>query len=910
VDFLEQMKQMNLPSIKKKPWMEKVELSLATAGDLDTIVSECESHFGLDLETTGLDSRTYVTESGSRETYDKIVGFCVSTSTTKGWYIPVRHKEEGASHNVSVRLVKEMIEKIQAKGSVAVFHNSKFDVKFLMYDPIGPIGDWSSQASFEDTMILAYLRDSRNKRKGLKYLSKSELDREMIELTELFPPKAVKAKKLDFSTLDPGWEPVVWYAAPDAINTLALYHGLCDSVMERDEFGWSQKTIYKLEKACMLATLWMEECQIYIDRDKLETLIRLGHHEWWECITDVYKSANDILGRDVRPEWFKEMGRVFNPDTVDPVFTEVRDSVIASTTELDLPPIPKEVKKVGNPKERETVSFPHVYDVTIPQKLGLMMREMEIGGLVATEKTGQVKTNQETLDRVIDEAGDKFPFMKKIKRLREVAKGLGSYLFAIYWDSSPDRAPEGRVRTAFDGFKVDTGRFATPAPKEKRKQFFHGQCRWMVHGTPATYDRSKPACVRRIREVVAARPGWTLFAIDYSGVELRIVSNMSGEKKWLDEFFHCSSCDKLFPRAETPPPFCPECGSDKIGDIHSLTAVSIFGEGIKENPKEFKHKRNQSKGVNFGLCYGGGPSAVQRAVETGWDESCRIKNKFDSTFRTLQKWWKQQHLMARKQKYVLTAFGRKYPVPDIDHEYGSFRAKAERNSVNGPVQGTSADIMKLAMVLVHKLVKSKGWEDRVMMEITIHDELVFEIHNSVAEEAVDAIEKVMVKDTVKNLGWIVPLKVDVEFGPDWTVPYNLTEMSYNKGGGDWTPEFVGVFPNRYKSYLENGGVPVEGVEGYEGVKPLEPQRLNGSGPTPVTRFTPNENREYDYVFSDSLMTSGNAEKLAKVIKSCVGLGVDKVFLKDEDGNLLVSEPIVTSYPQFLTIAEYEGIASA
>ena len=769
--------------------------------------------------------------------------------------------------------------------------------------------DTSPQVSFEDTMILAYLRDSRHKRKGLKYLSKIELDREMIELTELFPPKAVKAKKLDFSTLDPGWEPVVWYAAPDAINTLALYHGLRDSVMERDEFGWSQKTIYKLEKACMLATLWMEECQIYIDRDKLETLIRLGHHEWWECVTDVYKSASDILGRDVRPEWFKEMGRVFNPDTVDPVFTEVRDSVIASSTELDLPLIPKEVKKVGNPKDRETVSFPHVYDVTIPQKLGLMMREMEIEGLVATEKTGQVKTNQETLDRVIDEAGDKFPFMKKIKRLREVAKGLGSYLFAIYWDSTPERAPEGRVRAAFNGFKVDTGRFATAAPKEKKKQFFHGQCRWMVHGTPATYDRSKPDCVRRIREVVAARPGWMLYAIDYSGVELRIVSNMSGEKKWLEEFFHCSGCDKQFPRDETPPSFCPECGSDKIGDIHSLTAVSIFGEGIKENPKEFKHKRNQSKGVNFGLCYGGGPSAVQRAVETGWDESCRIKNKFDSTFRTLQKWWKKQHLEARKQKYVLTAFGRKYPVPDIDHEYGNFRAKAERNSVNGPVQGTSADIMKLAMVLVHKLVKSKSWEDRVMLEITIHDELVFEIHNSIAEEAVGAIEKVMVKDTVKNLGWIVPLKVDVEFGPDWTVPCNLTEMSHNKGGGKWTPEFVSVFPNRYKSYLENGGTPVEGVEGYEGVKFLEPQRLNGTGPPPVTRFTPNDNREYDYVVADSLMTSGNAEKLAKVIKSCLGLGVDKVFLKDEDGNLLVSEPIVTSYPQFLTITEYEGITS-
>ncbi len=908
MDFMQQFQELNRPNIHKKPWMEDVELCLASVEDLDTIAAECieSGHFGLDLESTGLDTRAYTTESGQKVTYDKIVGFCVAPTTEKGWYIPVRHREGGADRNVPVRLVKSMIEKIQAGGAKAVFHNAKFDHKLLNFDPVGQIGNWESQESWDDTMILAYLRDSRNKRKGLKFLAKSELDREMIELKELFPPEAVKANKFDYSTLDPGWDPVVWYAAPDSINTLALYYALRDSVIQKDEFGWSQKTVYKLEKACLTATMWMEECEIYIDRDKLETLIRLGHHEWWECINDVYKDAQDILGRDIRPEWFREMSRIFDPDTVDPVFTEVRDKAMASVIEPSLPPIRKEVPKVGNPKEKESIEFPHSYDVTNPPKLGLMMREMGVEGLVPTEKTGQVKTNRETLDTVIEEAGDKFPFMKKIKRLREVAKGLGSYLFAIYWDSSPDRAPEGRVKASFDGFKVDTGRFATPAPKEKRKDFFHGQCRWMVHGTPATYDKSKPACVRRIREVVAARPGWTLFAIDYSGVELRIVSNLSGEKKWLDEFFHCSGCDRLFQKDERPPPFCPDCGSDKIGDIHSLTALNIFGEGIKNNPKEFKHKRNQSKGVNFGLCYGGGPSAVQRAVDTDWDESCRIKNKFDGTFRTLRKWWKSQHLLARKQKYVLTAFGRKYPVPDIDHEYGSFRAKAERNSVNGPVQGTSADIMKLAMVLIYKLVKSKGWEDLLKMEITIHDELVFEIHNSIAEEAVDAIEKMMTQDTVRNLNWVVPLKVDVEFGPDWTVPYNLTEMSYNKGGGDWTPEFVSTFPNRYKQYLEHGGTPVEGVEGYEDVE-VKPPLNSGDPGSPKIEFTPNESREYTFKVKDSVMTSENAEKLAKVIKSCIGLGVDKVQIVDESGENLLEGHLNTSFAKFLTLIEYEGI---
>lgn len=919
MDFLEQFKELNRPNVSKKPWMDGVDLRLATRSDLETITEECikSGRFGLDLETTGLDTRTYVMDDGSKTTYDKIVGFCLAPSVTKGWYIPVRHKEGGSEHNVPVRLVKEMIEKIQAGKAKAVFHNAKFDQKLLNFDPVGRIGDWESQDSWDDTIILTYLRDSRQKRKGLKFLAESELGRQMIELEELFSPEVVKSKKLDFSTLDPSWPAVVWYAAPDAINTLALYYKLCDSVIQRDEFGLSQATVYKLEKACLTATMWMEDCQIYIDRKKLESLIKLGQQEWWDCISEVYNDAGSILGRDVRTEWFRVMQKTFNPESVDPVYTEVRNEIISSTQEPNHPAIKKNVPKVGQPKEKESVDFPHSYDVTNPPELGLMMREMGIEGLVATEKTGQVKTDQDTLDQVIEEAGDKYPFMKKIKRLREVAKGLTSYLFAIYWDSAPDRSPEGRVMASFDGFKVDTGRFATATPKEKDRHKFSGQCRWMVHGTPASYDKSKPACVRRIREVVAARKGWTVVAMDYSGVELRIVSNISGEKKWLDEFFHCSDCDKFFPKDQRPPPFCPDCGSDKIGDIHSLTAISIFGEEVRADPKEFKLKRNQSKGVNFGMCYGGGPSAVQRAVGTDWDESCRIKNKFDSTYKTLQSWWKRQHTMARKQKYVVTAFGRKYPVPDIDHEFGSFRSKAERNSVNGPVQGTSADIMKLAMVLIYKEMKKRGWLDLVRMEITIHDELVFEIHNSVIGEAVDVIEKIMVEDTVRNLNWVVPLKVDIEFGRDWTVPYNLSEMTYNKGGGKWDRDLASIFPRRYSSYLENGGEQVSdepgpsGVSGPEGGSSAPTGVVNTSRPEPLkVPKQQGDDRVFSFSIPDVGLSSENAEKLCRIMRSCYGLGVDRVFIKFEDGSLMFEEPIITSFAKFFTLAEYEGIPHA
>ena len=171
-----------------------------------------------------------------------------------------------------------------------------------------------------------------------------------------------------------------------------------------------------------------------------------------------------------------------------------------------------------------------------------------------------------------------------------------------------------------------------------------GQVRWGVHMTPATYDKSKPECVRRTREIVTARPGHVLFAIDYSGVELRIVTNLSGEPKWINEFFRCSSCEHTFPRDTRPPPFCPECGSDKIGDLHSHTALGVFGDEIK-GTGEFKQRRQEAKALNFAMAYGGGGSAAQRAVGVDREEGWRIKNQYDKTYKVLRKWWKKSVAM-------------------------------------------------------------------------------------------------------------------------------------------------------------------------------------------------------------------------------------------------------------------------
>ena len=196
--------------------------------------------------------------------------------------------------------------------------------------------------------------------------------------------------------------------------------------------------------------------------------------------------------------------------------------------------------------------------------------------------------------------------------------------------------------------------------------------------------------------------------------------------------------------------------------------------------------------------------------------------------------------------------------------------------------------MKLAMGLLYREFKKRGWLDRLFMTITIHDELVFEIHKSLVSEAVPVIEKIMCVDTVKNLGWVVPLKVDIEFGHDWTVPYNLTEMEWGKGGGDWE-EWKEVFPSQYQRYLSIT----------KGVAP--PKAVT------ETEEAPHPDGSYVFTLPSTRLTPDNAAKLARIISRAEGKGTDSVKVCDEKGNDLVGGPLRVAFKEFKILAQYEGL---
>jgi len=868
------------PKAQLRDWMKDYEFELVTEETLTRVIDECIASglYSLDLETTGLNVRVY-----DGRTVDQIVGICLSPNGEKGYYIPVRHKDAGEQANLPISMVQREMIRLSKTPSRAIFHNGKFDCELLQFCGGEPMGTWDNPDQWEDTLILAYLRDARAKRKGLKYLAKEELEMDMIELGELFPQDHPKGNK-NYALLDPNIPEVLAYAASDAICTYKLYQILAPQVIGKLAKP-NQSPIYRVEKACVAATRWMERCRLPIDRETVRELIELGQREMFEALEAVYEGATKHLGRDVAPAYFKLLQESFTVEAGYPIKDQIDDcKALASRKGLvDDSIIEKEAKSLLDARKKELVAFPYTYDIMSPRQLGQLLWELGVK-VEVTEKSLenhkadatkelQIKTSKDGMDALVDSVGDKYPFMAKVKFFREVQKSISTFLLPMYEDSAED----GTLKINFNGHKVDTGRFCTPGVKDRGQGLFGGT-RFNLHSLPSTYDPNRPECMRRLRECVKAREGNFLVAIDFSGEELRIVTNLSGEPLWLEQFFRCSDCDTNFDRTQRPPKFCPKCGSDKIGDLHTLTALSIFGQGAKKDPR-WKAMRGQGKATNFALCYGGGRGAVMRAIGVDENEGAQIKSKFDKTYQGLSEWWGKQKKKAVEYGFVKTAFGRKYPVPDAllprrGETHGipnsGLIAKAQRNAINGPIQGTGADILKIAMTLIHRLAVAKGWEEKAMMVACMHDEILFEISGDILQEAIEAFVDIMAVKTVQALKWTVPLTVDIEIGKNWKVPWDLYGIQY--GGEEMPKELAPFFGNLERKEPPKKATPKAVVE-----EPKEETKSLAAGAI------------FEYTLPPKALSYGMALNLVECIRKCTNSGTHPLRVVTSTGDIVWSE---------------------
>jgi len=371
---------------------------------------------------------------------------------------------------------------------------------------------------------------------------------------------------------------------------------------------------------------------------------------------------------------------------------------MAKQVDADLDKISKKIYKLGG--EEFNINSPQQLQVILFEKLEL-----------PTEGIRRGKTGISTAAPELEKLRDTHPIINLIFAQRELAKLKSTYIDAL---PTLINKQTGRVHTNFNQVVTATGRLSSSNPN--------------LQNIPI---RSKLG--REIRKAFIAPSGSTLITADYSQIELRIVASISGDKKMIKAF-------------------------QDGRDIHTATAAAIWG--IPES-KVDKDMRRAAKAINFGIIYGQGPHGLAASADISFMEAKDFIDKYLQAYSGIRNYMDETKALAQKLGYAETIFGRRRYLPDIQSGIRQVRAAAERMAINMPVQGTAADIMKLAMINVYNNLPKISKKSKIILQV--HDELVFEVPK--ADEIKVAS---FVREEMENAYKLkVPIVVDVETGKNW-----------------------------------------------------------------------------------------------------------------------------------------------
>ena len=359
-------------------------------------------------------------------------------------------------------------------------------------------------------------------------------------------------------------------------------------------------------------------------------------------------------------------------------------------------------------KVRELAGEPSL-NVSSPKQIGeVLFEKLKLASKPKKNANGTYSTDETTLMDI----ADRHPIVDEILEFRAVKKLLSTYIepFPGYIDPS-----DGKVHTTFNQALTATGRLSSSNPN--------------LQNIPIRTDRG-----REIRKAfVPGTPEGLILSADYSQIELRIMAHLS--------------CDQHLVKAF----------KDGV-DIHAATASKIFRIPHEEVTAD---QRRIAKTANFGIMYGISAFGLAQRLRIGRKEAQKVIEDYFAGFPSILSFIEDTKAAARETGYVETLFGRRRYIPEINSKNGTIRALAERNAVNAPIQGTSADIIKLAMIAVDKELSEKGFKSKMVLQI--HDELVFD---AVPEE-IEAL-KAMVVDKMENIVKLsVPLTVECNYGKNW-----------------------------------------------------------------------------------------------------------------------------------------------
>jgi DNA polymerase-1 len=306
---------------------------------------------------------------------------------------------------------------------------------------------------------------------------------------------------------------------------------------------------------------------------------------------------------------------------------------------------------------------------------------------------------------------DAFPIVGNILDYRQLTKLKSTYVDALPALVNPKT---GRVHTSFNQTRTTTGRLSSSDPN--------------LQNIPIRDERG-----RQIREAFVAAPGCLLLAADYSQIDLRALAHLSQDEALLEAF-------------------------RRDEDIHSATAAQLFGV---ERPQVTSDMRRLAKTVNFGVIYGMSEFGLEQATELSREEAGKFIHAYFDKHPGVTAFLEQTREQARKMGFVQTILGRKRLIPEIKSQNRILREAAERMAINMPVQGTSADIIKKAMVGIYRVMLERKLKSKMLLQV--HDELVFEVPEAELEEMRSIVCDLM----VNAIKLSIPLKVDVKTGRNW-----------------------------------------------------------------------------------------------------------------------------------------------
>ena len=349
------------------------------------------------------------------------------------------------------------------------------------------------------------------------------------------------------------------------------------------------------------------------------------------------------------------------------------------------------------------------FNIDSPKQLGeVLFEHLKISAKAKKTKTGQYATGEDVLQKHEKD----HPIIPKILEYRQLRK-----LKSTYVDPLPMLcdAVDGRIHTNFMQTVTATGRLSSNNPN--------------LQNIPV-----RSAKGREIRRAFVARDAeFKLMAVDYSQIELRIIAALSEDETMISAF--------------------------KEGlDIHTATASNVFKTPLTEVTRD---QRSAAKAVNFGIIYGQSAFGLAQNLSISRTEAKTIIDSYFEQFKTIKSYMEKVVSDARDLGYVETIMKRRRYLPDINSTNAIVRGFAERNAVNAPIQGSAADIIKLAMIAVHKAMKSENLKSKMILQV--HDELVFDVH--VSEEI---MMQLLVKSAMENaIDLIVPMEVELKLAQNW-----------------------------------------------------------------------------------------------------------------------------------------------